>query len=316
MRKLIALTLLSAVSASALAKPADEPNRLFQGRDLFALQLRERSADPARRARGRVRARLVRHHDGSRPPVDLADRLGKRRADAARHRPPARIRSRAGRRTAIASRTFRRPKAAGRSCSCAGCRRSQTAKLADLTDCAAATSSWSPDGKWIAFTMFAPDEKAQLGEAPPKPEGAEWAPPLEVITDIDLSHRRRRLSQARLHTYICRVRRRRRAAAADVRRVQRKRSDLVGAGRQVAARHRQSRARTGSASRSTPRSISVTLADGAIQAADHAQRPGQRRRRLARRQVDRVSRLRRQVPRLPERRALRDGRATAATRAR
>ena len=42
--------------------------------------------------------------------------------------------------------------------------------------------------------------------------------------------------------------------------------------------------------------------------ADHAQRPGQRRRRLAGRQVDRVPRLRRQVPRLPERRALRDGR--------
>ena len=32
--------------------------------------------------------------------------------------------------------------------------------------------------------MFAPDEKAKLGEAPPKPEGAEWAPPLEVITDL------------------------------------------------------------------------------------------------------------------------------------
>jgi dipeptidyl aminopeptidase/acylaminoacyl peptidase len=32
--------------------------------------------------------------------------------------------------------------------------------------------------------MFAPDEKARLGEAPPKPEGAEWAPPLELITDI------------------------------------------------------------------------------------------------------------------------------------
>ena len=32
--------------------------------------------------------------------------------------------------------------------------------------------------------MFAPDEKPELGEAPPKPEGAQWAPPLEVITDI------------------------------------------------------------------------------------------------------------------------------------
>ena len=59
----------------------------------------------------------------------------------------------------------------------------QTAKIADLT-AAPGNINWSPDGKWIAFTMFAPDEKARLGEAPPKPEGAEWAPPLELITDI------------------------------------------------------------------------------------------------------------------------------------
>ena len=39
MRKLIALTLLSALSASVQATPPDAPNRLFQGRDLFALQL-------------------------------------------------------------------------------------------------------------------------------------------------------------------------------------------------------------------------------------------------------------------------------------
>ena len=32
--------------------------------------------------------------------------------------------------------------------------------------------------------MFAPDEKARLGEAPPKPEGADWAPPLELITNM------------------------------------------------------------------------------------------------------------------------------------
>ena len=32
--------------------------------------------------------------------------------------------------------------------------------------------------------MLAPDEAAKLGEAPAKPEGADWAPPLEVITDL------------------------------------------------------------------------------------------------------------------------------------
>ena len=50
MRKLIALTLLSALSASAQATPPDAPNRLFQGRDLFALQL---ATDPQIRPDGR-----------------------------------------------------------------------------------------------------------------------------------------------------------------------------------------------------------------------------------------------------------------------
>src|SRR4029079_2630091 len=50
MRQLLALTLLSAVSASVLATPPDAPNRLFQGRDLFALQL---ASDPQIRPDGR-----------------------------------------------------------------------------------------------------------------------------------------------------------------------------------------------------------------------------------------------------------------------
>jgi dipeptidyl aminopeptidase/acylaminoacyl peptidase len=57
------------------------------------------------------------------------------------------------------------------------------AKVAELT-APPNDLAWSADGRWIAFTMFAPDEKPKLGEAPPKPEGAEWAPPLEVITDV------------------------------------------------------------------------------------------------------------------------------------
>jgi Tol biopolymer transport system component len=32
--------------------------------------------------------------------------------------------------------------------------------------------------------MFVPDQKPTLGTAPPKPEGATWAPPLEIITDV------------------------------------------------------------------------------------------------------------------------------------
>jgi len=44
--------------------------------------------------------------------------------------------------------------------------------------------TWSPDGQWIAFTMFVPKEKEPLAKAPAKPEGAEWAPPVKVIDSM------------------------------------------------------------------------------------------------------------------------------------
>lgn len=44
--------------------------------------------------------------------------------------------------------------------------------------------TWSPDGKWIAFTMFVPREGTSLAAPPAKPEGAEWAPPVTVIESV------------------------------------------------------------------------------------------------------------------------------------
>jgi dipeptidyl aminopeptidase/acylaminoacyl peptidase len=44
--------------------------------------------------------------------------------------------------------------------------------------------AWSPDGHRIAYSMFVPDDGASLGKAPPKPDGAKWADPLEVITAV------------------------------------------------------------------------------------------------------------------------------------
>ena len=58
-----------------------------------------------------------------------------------------------------------------------------TARLAEFT-AAPNGLAWSRDGGSIAFTMFAPDEPIKLGAAPPKPENAEWAEPLQVITDV------------------------------------------------------------------------------------------------------------------------------------
>lgn len=45
--------------------------------------------------------------------------------------------------------------------------------------------AWSPDGKSIAYTVRVPGSETTLGSAPEgKPEGAEWAPPLEVIDKL------------------------------------------------------------------------------------------------------------------------------------
>ena len=57
-------------------------------------------------------------------------------------------------------------------------------RIADLTD-APDDLTWSPDGRSIAFTLFTPDKGTELGSAPPKPEGANWAPPLVVITNVN-----------------------------------------------------------------------------------------------------------------------------------
>ncbi len=182
MRQLLALTLLSALSASALATPPDAPNRSFQGRDLFALQL---ATDPQIRPDGReiayVRVSFDIMADRGRQSIWLID------ADSGEQRPlvtaagshsQPRWSPNADRIAYVSTAEGGRPQVFVR-----WLQSNQTAKIADLTD-APGNLKWSPDGKWIAFTMFAPDEKPRLGEAPPKPEGADWAPPLELITDM------------------------------------------------------------------------------------------------------------------------------------
>jgi dipeptidyl aminopeptidase/acylaminoacyl peptidase len=57
------------------------------------------------------------------------------------------------------------------------------AKIADLPS-APSGISWSPDGRQIAFSMLIEDRPPSLGAAIPRPEGAKWAEPLQVITQI------------------------------------------------------------------------------------------------------------------------------------
>lgn len=55
----------------------------------------------------------------------------------------------------------------------------QTAMLTNLTE-SPSSISWSPDGKWIAFSMLVPAEGLTLAKPPEKPEGANWAAPVDV----------------------------------------------------------------------------------------------------------------------------------------
>lgn len=42
----------------------------------------------------------------------------------------------------------------------------------------------SPDGRRLAYVVTVPDDGLSLGKAPPKPEGAVWAKPLEIIDEV------------------------------------------------------------------------------------------------------------------------------------
>ena len=41
--------------------------------------------------------------------------------------------------------------------------------------------TWSPDGRWLAFSMLVPGKPPTIGKLPPKPKGAEWADPPVVV---------------------------------------------------------------------------------------------------------------------------------------
>ena len=59
----------------------------------------------------------------------------------------------------------------------------QTARITGLPDSPQAIE-WSPDGNRLAYAMNVPDDGPKLGSAPPKPEGANWAKPLEIIDKV------------------------------------------------------------------------------------------------------------------------------------
>lgn len=56
----------------------------------------------------------------------------------------------------------------------------QTASITNLTE-SPGNITWSPDGKWIAFTKRVSVEKSSIAKIPPAPGGAEWSSPWKVI---------------------------------------------------------------------------------------------------------------------------------------
>jgi dipeptidyl aminopeptidase/acylaminoacyl peptidase len=58
-----------------------------------------------------------------------------------------------------------------------------SARITGLPD-SPSSIAWSPDGSQLAYVMAVPDEGPKLGKAPDKPEGAEWAKPLEIIDKV------------------------------------------------------------------------------------------------------------------------------------
>ena len=58
----------------------------------------------------------------------------------------------------------------------------QTARLTQL-DASPSSMAWSPDGSQIAFSMFVKAAPSSFAQMPSPPDGADWAPPADVIDD-------------------------------------------------------------------------------------------------------------------------------------
>ncbi len=170
-----------AAAGTAGAAPAESPSHVFEGRDLFSLQC---VTDPQIRPDGHVIAYvrvayeimtdrprrsiwLVDADTGSQAPLAT----GSGSSYSPRWSPD-------GKRLAYVANEGGRSQLYVR-----WMQTGQAARITDLTE-TPEDLQWSPDGRSIAFIMMTADEKTNLGTAPPRPEGANWAEPLTVITDV------------------------------------------------------------------------------------------------------------------------------------
>jgi dipeptidyl aminopeptidase/acylaminoacyl peptidase len=171
----------TALAAPAVAAPASGPDRYFTGSDLFNL---EWASDPEISPDGRTIAYVRESNDimadRARPSIWLIDvATGQQRPliDGAGSYFAPRW-SPDGTRLAYV--------AADGGSAQLYVRWMGTGESARITGLPNSPSgiAWSPDGRRIAYSMLVLDEAPKLGKAPPKPEGAKWADPLQVIDKV------------------------------------------------------------------------------------------------------------------------------------
>jgi dipeptidyl aminopeptidase/acylaminoacyl peptidase len=180
-RSLALLCAATALSAPALAKPANGPARTFTGADLFNLEV---ATDPQISPDGRTIAYTRKSNDimtdKARSTIWLVDvASGQQRpllAGSGSYFSPRW--SPDGSRLAYVAAEGGSPQLYVRWMTSG-----ESARITGLPDSPTGIV-WSPDGRRIAYSMFVPDESAHLGKAPDKPEGAKWADPLQVIDAV------------------------------------------------------------------------------------------------------------------------------------
>jgi dipeptidyl aminopeptidase/acylaminoacyl peptidase len=180
--RLAILFAATCLQSPAAAAPADAANPTFTGRDLFDLSA---AADPEISRDGRTIAYVRRSADimtdKARSSIWLINvATGEQRPLAAgtgdhfspRWSPDGRRLAYVSTAEGGAPQLFVRWMDSG-----------QTVRVTGLPDSPQALA-WSPDGRRIAYLMNVPDDGAKLGAAPAKPEGANWAKPLEIIDKV------------------------------------------------------------------------------------------------------------------------------------
>jgi dipeptidyl aminopeptidase/acylaminoacyl peptidase len=176
-----ALLAAASFSVPATAAPATGPTRYLTGSDLFNLEV---ASDPQISPDGRTIAYVRKSNDimtdKARPTIWLVDvSTGQQRpleAGSGSYSSPRW--SPDGSRLAYVAADGGAPQLYVRWMSSG-----ESARITGLPD-SPDTIAWSPDGHRIAYSMFVPDEGMRLGSAPPKPDGAKWADPLEFINAV------------------------------------------------------------------------------------------------------------------------------------